>query len=368
MDRTARARRVACLAAGVIVVTGALSPPAHRLAEALLTAHMIQHLALVLVAAPLLAAGRPAATIVRALPRTARRRAARILARVPARRPIRAALRHPGFVWGAHAGVLWAWHMPWLYDRALDSAVLHAAEHASFVASGVAFWGVLARPRDRRRLGVGGGLVYLFTAAIQSTVLGALLTLADRPWYAAHAATAERASGLSPLEDQHVAGLIMWIPAGCVYLAAILVLVASWLIAPAEPGAAPEHRTRDRRTARVLTILLALMLVAGCRSEDGQRRPALEGDPARGVAALRAHGCGACHRIPGLRGPHGSVGSPLDRFADRIYIAGALPNDETNLARWIRNPQAIEPGTAMPALGVSERDALDIAAYLLSLR
>jgi putative membrane protein len=368
MARTAHARRIACLAAGVIVVAAVLCPPAHRLAEALLTAHMIQHLALVLVAAPLLAAGRPATTIVRALPRTARRRAARILAGLPARRPIAAALRHPGVVWGAHVGVLWAWHMPWLYDRALDSAALHAAEHATFVASGVAFWGVLVRPHDRRRLGVGGGLVYLFTAAVQSTMLGALLTLADRPWYTAHMATATRVTGLSPLEDQHVAGLLMWIPAGCVYLAAILTLVASWLIAPAERGAAPGHRTRDRRPARVLTILLAVMLVAGCGSESGRRRPALEGDPARGMAALQRHGCGACHRIPGVRGPHGSVGSPLDRFADRIYIAGALPNNETNLARWIRNPQAIEPGTAMPTLGVSEREALDIAAYLLSLR
>ena len=366
MRRTAHARRIASLAAGLVVVAAALCPPMHRLAEALLTAHMIQHLALVLVAAPLLAAGRPATAIVRALPFTTRRRVARILVRVPARRRIGAALRHPGFVWGGHVSVLWMWHMPWLYDRALDSAALHAAEHASFVASAVAFWGVLVRPHDRRRLGVGGGLVYLFTAAIQSTLLGALLTLADRPWYAAHAGSAERVGGLSPLEDQHVAGLIMWIPASLVYLAAILALVASWVVAPADGGA--ERRARGRRTARALTLLLTVMLVTGCGRESGPRRRTLEGDPARGMAALQTHGCGACHRIPGLRGPHGSVGSPLDRFGDRVYIAGALPNDEVNLARWIRDPQAIEPGTAMPALGVSERDAVDMAAYLLSLR
>lgn len=311
MDRTTRRRRLACLAAGLIVVAAALSPPAHRLAEALLTAHMIQHLALVLVAAPLLAAGRPATTILRALPRAARRRAARVLAGVPGGRSMAAALRHPGFVWGAHAGVLWAWHMPWLYDRALQSPTLHAGEHATFVASGVAFWGVLVRWHDRRRLGVGGGLVYLFTAAVQSTVLGALLTLADRPWYTAHTATAERVAGLSPLEDQHVAGLIMWIPAGCVYLAAILTLVGSWLIAPTEHGGPSGHGTRDRRTARVLTTLLALILISGCGSESGQRRPTLEGNPARGVA-----------------------------------------------------PASDRAGTAMPALGVSERDALDMAAYL----
>ena len=246
MSRAAPARRAALLAAGAAVVAAALCPPAHRLAEALLSAHMIQHLALVLVAAPLLAAGRPATTIFGALPQTARRRVARIFAGIPARRSVRAALRHPGVVWGAHGSALWAWHTPWLYDRAIDSAPLHAAEHASFLLSAVAFWGLLVRPHNRRRLGVGGGLVYLFAAAIQSTVLGALLALAERPWYSAHASGV---GGLSPLEDQHVAGLIMWIPAGCVYLAAILALVASWLITPAGPRA-PEHRPRERRPVR----------------------------------------------------------------------------------------------------------------------
>jgi cytochrome c len=115
-------------------------------------------------------------------------------------------------------------------------------------------------------------------------------------------------------------------------------------------------------------FLLAVMVVAGCGSEPGPLRHTIDGDAARGLAALQTHGCGACHQIPGLRGPRGSVGPPLDHFADRVYIAGALRNDQRNLARWIQNPQAIEPGTAMPVLGVGERDALDIAAYLLSLR
>jgi putative membrane protein len=364
MDRTARGW---CLLAGTVVVTGALCPPVHRLAEELLSAHMIQHLALVLVAAPLLAAGRPATTILGALPRSARRRVARIVVGIPVRRQVMSAVRHPGLVWGAHVGALWAWHMPWLYDRAVDRAGLHAVEHASFLASAVAFWGVLVRPHDRRRLGVGGGLVYLFAAGIQSTVLGALMALADAPWYGAHASRLDRVGALSALEDQHVAGLIMWIPAGCVYLAAILALVASWVIIPVHRGPTIEHRTRGKRTARALGILLGVTIVAGCGPNAQTSRPTLTGDPARGVAALQTHGCGACHRIPGLHRPRGSVGAALDRFAERTYIAGALPNDERNLVRWIRNPQAIKPGTAMPALGVGERDALDIAAYLLSL-
>jgi len=253
MDRTARAWRLVCVVVATAVVAGALCPPVHRLADAWLSVHMIQHLALVLVAAPLLAAGRPATTILGALPRTARRRVARIFSGIPARRPMRTLLRHPGLAWGTHVGALWAWHTPWLYERALASPALHAAEHASFLLSAVAFWGVLVRPHDRRRLGVGAGLVYLFAAAIQSTVLGALLTLADRPWYAAHRSSLDQIGARSALEDQHVAGLIMWIPAGGVYLAAILALVASWLISPADRPAAPEHGPRDHRAARVLT-------------------------------------------------------------------------------------------------------------------
>jgi putative membrane protein len=257
----ARAHRIAFLSAGLVVTAAALCPPVHRMAETLLTAHMVQHLALVLVASPLLAAGRPLITIVRALPRPARRLVARGAATVPAWRRLGAALRHPGVVWAAHASVLWAWHMPWLYDRAVGSAALHAVEHASFMATGVAFWSVLVRPRERRRLGVGGGLVYLFTAAIQSTVLGALLTLAERPWYVAHA------GGLSPLQDQHVAGLIMWIPAGCVYLAAILALVASWVMPAADRRAAPVPGACEQRPARKL---------AGTRRRPArrERRPA----------------------------------------------------------------------------------------------
>ena len=89
-------------------------------------------------------------------------------------------------------------------------------------------------------------------------------------------------------------------------------------------------------------------------------------DPGR--IALEAYDCGVCHRIPGVRGATGAVGPPLARFGRRIYVAGHLPNDEATLARWIVDPPALAPGTAMPAVGVSERDARDMAAYLHRLR
>ncbi|MFN0073352.1 MAG: c-type cytochrome [Chloroflexota bacterium] len=88
----------------------------------------------------------------------------------------------------------------------------------------------------------------------------------------------------------------------------------------------------------------------------------------RGRRVLAAYGCGACHVIPGVPGGVGAVGPPLTGWAQRAYIAGALPNQPTYLIAWLRNPQDVEPGTAMPNLGVTEVDARDMAAYLYSIR
>lgn len=92
------------------------------------------------------------------------------------------------------------------------------------------------------------------------------------------------------------------------------------------------------------------------------------GDIARGRIALAQYACNACHTIPGVTGPKALVGRPLKDLGRRKFIAGSLPNTQQNLMRWIRNPQSVDPHSAMPAQGVTERDALDISAYLLSLR
>ena len=91
------------------------------------------------------------------------------------------------------------------------------------------------------------------------------------------------------------------------------------------------------------------------------------GDPALGKEAIMEYGCMSCHTIPGVAAADATVGPPLTAWADRRYIAGLLPNEPDNLIAWIVNPQAFEPGTAMPTLGVSEEDARDIAAYLYTL-
>jgi cytochrome c1 len=101
---------------------------------------------------------------------------------------------------------------------------------------------------------------------------------------------------------------------------------------------------------------------------EGQSRTVEGGDAARGAALVRAHGCGACHVIPGVAGAVGQVGPPLTSWRQRAIIAGRLPNTPSNLIAWIQTPQTIEPGTAMPNLGLSEQEARDVAAYLYTIR
>lgn len=92
-----------------------------------------------------------------------------------------------------------------------------------------------------------------------------------------------------------------------------------------------------------------------------------QGNPGRGARLVEQYGCGSCHTVPGVPGADGLVGPPLTKFGSRSYIAGELPNNGDNLQRWIRDPQAVEPGTAMPNLSVTAVDARDIAAYLFTL-
>lgn len=92
------------------------------------------------------------------------------------------------------------------------------------------------------------------------------------------------------------------------------------------------------------------------------------GHAERGAALITTYGCGACHTVPGVKGARGNVGPPLTRFGDRTYVAGMLRNSPANLIRWIRDPQGVVPGNAMPNMGVTEADARDLAAYLYTLR
>ena len=118
--------------------------------------------------------------------------------------------------------------------------------------------------------------------------------------------------------------------------------------------------------AMPLVLLLAL---TGCERDDA---PAalriLGGNPEFGQLLIAQHGCTACHVIPGVAGFTGTVGPLLEGFGRRAYIGGVLPNRPMMLTAWLRDPPAIDPATAMPALGLSEAEARDVAAYLYSLR
>ncbi|MBF0307121.1 MAG: c-type cytochrome [Alphaproteobacteria bacterium] len=112
-------------------------------------------------------------------------------------------------------------------------------------------------------------------------------------------------------------------------------------------------------------LALAVALLAGC--DDGEPASTL-GDPDRGRTVIARYECGACHRIPGIAGARGKVGPPLAGFGRRAMIAGTLPNRPDALLPWLRDPPAQVAGTAMPALGLTEREAGDVAAYLYTLR
>lgn len=119
-----------------------------------------------------------------------------------------------------------------------------------------------------------------------------------------------------------------------------------------------------------LLPLALLFICLGCGSQDKQHTAQVTtgGDAKRGAAAIERYGCGSCHVIPGISGAVGKVGPPLTGIGYRVYLAGELQNTPDNMMRWIRDPQGINPKTLMPNVGVTDKDARDIAGYLYTLR
>ncbi|MDR5784447.1 MULTISPECIES: c-type cytochrome [unclassified Caballeronia] len=115
---------------------------------------------------------------------------------------------------------------------------------------------------------------------------------------------------------------------------------------------------------QVPVALLLIVALAACNDKPPSSDSITGGNPQRGLEAIQRYGCGACHRIDGVPGAIGKVGPTLQNIGERAYVAGKLPNTPENLQTWIRFPQRLVPGSAMPDLGVSEIDARDIAAYL----
>jgi putative membrane protein len=210
---------------GWLAIAVALSPAMDELSDTWLVAHMIQHELLMVIAAPLIAVSAPLIATLWAVPAGLRRRALESL------RHRRVAVlwtffTAPAAVFLLHAIALWVWHVPRLYEYALAHEAAHVVEHACFFGSAALFWWGIAHGRYGRR-GYGAAVVYVFATAIHGGVLGALLTFSPRVWYAPYLTV--HPSGISPLEDQQLAGLLMWIPASLIFAAGGLVLFAAWL-------------------------------------------------------------------------------------------------------------------------------------------
>jgi putative membrane protein len=358
--RVASRTEVTAFSAGIGVLVIALLSPIDHISEQLFSVHMVQHLLLMMVAAPLLAWSRPAVVFVWALPLTGRKRIGRAWAGVGLRCVVRAAM-HPVSVWLLFSGSFVFWHFPGPYGWALQNEAVHAAEHLSFFVTALMFWTIVLEPPASRRLSYGATLVFVSTNAMLGGLPGALMILASRPLYPMHAqGVAEWHMTL--IQDQQLAGLIMWIPAGLVYLAATCFVFLKWL----------EHS--DRPAAARHAVLPALLLVfvmpmlAGCDDHGSKAVAERVGNPAHGAALIRQLGCGSCHVVPGIDNASGVVGPPLIQIGRRIYIAGVLRNTPNNMVRWIRDPQQVVPGNAMPDMAINQPDARDIAAYLYTLR
>jgi cytochrome c oxidase assembly factor CtaG/cytochrome c2 len=364
--------RIVSFAAGIVTLFVALISPLDALDDQLFSAHMVQHLLLMMVAAPLLVWSRPAMAFLWAFPISARRVIGRLWIGGGLHRGVQA-LMSPLVVWMLCSMVLWFWHLPGPYGWALDNEGVHTVEHFCFFITALMFWSLVIEPFGRRRLDYGSTLIFVATLGVQNGLLGALLTLAGHPFYPAHFDTTVP-WGLTPLEDQQLAGIIMWIPASLIHLTSLALLFVLWMQhaeRQARLAAAVRATTASslalQRYAGMVMIIVALVGLGGCDRRGAQSPWAMSGAHAdRGPALMKQYGCDACHTIAGVANARGEVGPPLAQFGRRAYIAGVLINNPDNLVKWLRAPQSIVPGNAMPNTGLTEQDARDIAAYLYS--
>ncbi|MEO7073021.1 MAG: cytochrome c oxidase assembly protein [Rhodanobacter sp.] len=375
LERTARrhvfgAGRLAAFAIGIATMVAALLSPLDALDDQLFSAHMVQHMLLMLVAPPLLVWGRPATAWLWAFPLRGRRAIGRFWMGTPGvQRSVRSLLA-PLSVWLLWSAALWFWHLPGAYGWALANEWVHSAEHVCFFLTSLALWSLVMAPYGRRQLDYGPCLIFVGTLGVQMGLLGALLTFATHPVYQTQAQTT-LAWGLTPLQDQQLAGLIMWVPAGFIFVVAMAALFVAWL-RDAERKALAASATRHLgvlRIACVFALLLPALALPGCGRRDAASPWVVSGaNAARGPALIRAYGCSSCHVVPGVADARGMVGPPLTHFAQRGYIAGTLRNTPDHLILWLRKPQQVLPGNAMPDTVLGDQDARDIAAYLYTLQ
>jgi cytochrome c oxidase assembly factor CtaG len=217
--RAMLAHRAWLYAAGWLVLAGALVSPLHEAGERSFTMHMIEHELLMLPAALLLVAARPGPVLLWGLPRALRR-----LFGSAAQWPLWRRLSEPVTATAIQALAIWLWHMPGPFDLALRHEGWHIVQHLCFVLSALVFWWAILHRTNQPF-----AAVCLFATSMIGGALGALMALSSSPWYAAYAQMGMTPFGLTPEEDQQLAGLIMWIPGGLFHLGAALWFLARWL-------------------------------------------------------------------------------------------------------------------------------------------
>jgi putative membrane protein len=218
-----RGARALAYFTGWLTLALALLSPFHSLAEHLFTWHMVEHEIIMAVSAPLLVLGRPIGVLLWGLPHKVRLSLTHAT-RQPVIQRCWSWLTRPLNATLIHAVAIWVWHAPPLFDAAVTHEVLHRLQHLSFLVSALLFWYSLLRTSRSS----GEALWHLFFTMLHMSLLGALLALSPRVLYLAQTAHS-LAFGLTPLEDQQLAGIVMWVPAGTIYAGAALFFAARWI-------------------------------------------------------------------------------------------------------------------------------------------
>jgi len=229
--RTVRLREAGYFFGGWTALALALASPLDIAGASSFSAHMVQHELLMIVAAPLLVRGRPLGVWAWSMPRAWLRPFGGAM-RASAVGVVWRGLTRPLHAWLLHFASLWLWHVPFLFQAALLHPAVHALQHASFLFPALLFWwAVIGNNAPERN--PGAAIAYLFTTMLHTSALGALFAMSEHIWYPVYGLGATL-YGLSPLEDQQLGGLIMWVPGGLAYVIAGLMLCASWLRPPAQ--------------------------------------------------------------------------------------------------------------------------------------
>jgi len=247
--RSAQAVRATCFYLALLTLLVALASPIDSLSEQLFWVHMVQHILLMMVAAPLIVYSRPWIRIWRAVPLGWRRSLAHSLTggRLSPLARLSAFLGRPAPSFIAFSAVLLGWHVPFMFDATLSNVTLHALEHTLFFGTALMFWKqVIPSAPLHISLAPAERVVYLIGAMIVSWALAVILALSTHPLYDFYEHLSSRPGGISAVTDQQLAAGIMWVPGSVTFVIVMFVYIHRWLMppAPAAPGAprlASEH-------------------------------------------------------------------------------------------------------------------------------